>query len=166
MSHGKRQVCRRCVLFNCKQVRRICSRAYSTSISIIGIEFKTDSYLLMPSVNLRQRNIGNMHRLNCGFRRLQSKHSTNLIKIRSFDPLKCIATLCSDVLERIKGSDFNQTEHSTSHCNVQRPFGNPRLIPWPTSRLGCTIILDLCLRSTFCDAVVLFTVWRNLRLLK
>ena len=28
------------------------------------------------------------------------------------------------------------------------------------------IILDLCLRSTFCDAVVLFTVWRNFRLLK
>lgn len=25
---------------------------------------------------------------------------------------------------------------------------------------------DLCLRSTICDAVVLFTVWRNLRFLK
>ena len=32
-------------------------------------------------------------------------------------------------------------------------------------RLGCTIILDLCLRSTFCDAVILFTISRNLRLL-
>ena len=38
------------------------------------------------------------------------------------------------------------------------PFGNPRLIPWPTSRFGCTVIFDLCLRSTFCDALVLFTV--------
>ena len=38
------------------------------------------------------------------------------------------------------------------------PFSNPRPIPWPTSGLGCTEVLDLCLSITLCDAVVLFTV--------
>ena len=45
-------------------------------------------------------------------------------------------------------------------------YSNPQPIPWPTSGLGCTEVLDLRLRITFCDAVVLFTVYRNLRLIK
>ena len=49
--------------------------------------------------------------------------------------------------------------------SVSYPFGNPRFIPLPT-RLGCTIIHNLCLRSTLCDAVVLFTVWREIVLIK
>ena len=48
--------------------------------------------------------------------------------------------------------------------SVSYPFGNPRLIPLPTSRLGytCTIMHNMCLRSTLCDAVVLFTVQREI----
>ena len=34
------------------------------------------------------------------------------------------------------------------------------------SGLGCTEALDLCLRDTFCDAVILFTVQTNLRFIK
>ena len=47
-------------------------------------------------------------------------------------------------------------------------IGEQIKIPWYISWLGCTIILDLCLRSTFCDSVVLFTsldtysCWKNL----
>ena len=37
-------------------------------------------------------------------------------------------------------------------------FGNTRPILWPTSGLGCTEELDLHLRVTFCDVVVLFTI--------
>ena len=58
------------------------------------------------------------------------------------------------------------TGNMTQNTKLSMSFGNPRLIPWPTSRLGCTIVLDMCLRSTFCDAVVLYTVLKNLRLLK
>ena len=45
-------------------------------------------------------------------------------------------------------------------------FGNPRPIPWPTSGLGCNGVLDLRLCITFCDAVVLFTLYTNLHLIQ
>lgn len=37
-------------------------------------------------------------------------------------------------------------------------FGNPQTISLPTTRFGSTIILDMCLRYTLCDAVIMITV--------
>ena len=76
-----------------------------------------------------------------------NKNQGNVVKLFSID---CTTTFCSGIFLISKTTTASQSLKCmrNSYYIVQpRPFGNHRLIPWLTSKHGCTIILDLRLGS-------------------
>ena len=84
-------------------------------------------------------------------------------------PLICqsLQTLYQPPVHPIPGFDAYDMSGSCAFWNQSKitdclvttvSFGNPQTISLPTTIFGSTIILDMCLRYTLCDAVILITV--------